>query len=464
MNRSTATDTGVRDFLTNSAFDMRYSIAVTLVRMRPYEKLGARKLMMSTPNPENPMVVVQNPKSCPSTLRSRHSGTAARLPLIGLVALWMVSAFAAGCSESETGGGGYAHDTSSDSTVADVGLGDISGVDTGVPSDVGNQGDCPGGKGCGVECKNAADCDDADECTTDICGIDGICVHTAISPCQAECTVDQDCDDQDPCTQDVCGATQNCTNSPIAGCGEPECTTDGDCIDTNPCTDDVCSDDFLCVFEPNTQPCDDGDECTEGEVCGLGQCSGGIPLATPECTVKPPTCDAICQLFGAEGTEAVCVFKMAADTQGAPRGTALQFVAAYDSDRVQFIHFFDEHCFGDAGCFDVPTNGPNSLTLSTGHSVAIAPDSPEKWAGDGAVILVNLADPTLPLSRAYLTGPTTVEEDPVFMQGRFKLLVSINKSEAVDVCLSKLLAADGSAISLPTVIQNFLIVTSTPKQ
>lgn len=381
-------------------------------------------------------------------------------------AFLLLIVIAAGCSESSTGSLSTTSDTAADGagmSQADHATWDTAVDGSGMLGDIGDNQGCLGGEPCGAECKNADDCDDLNVCTRDLCQVNGRCIHTTIDPCPAECTSDKDCDDSDPCTKDVCGTSSVCSNSPVAGCGNSECTTNNECADNNPCTDDSCTDDLLCVHKPNLLPCDDGDLCTEGDTCSMGECMSGAPSTTPECAQKPPSCDAMCQLFGNMGTEVECKFQIATDTRTAPPGTALQFVATYDSDRIQFVNFFDEHCFGGAGCFDVPTNGPDSLTLTTGHSVAIAPDSPEKWDGDGAVILVNIADPTLPLSPAYLTDQGTVNGDPVFMRGRFKLLSSVNKSDAVDVCLSKLLAADGTAVSLPTTIQNFLIVTSTPK-
>ena len=65
-------------------------------------------------------------------------------------------------------------------------------------------------------CATAADCDDADACTTDAC-VAGVCSDTPVA-----------CNDGDPCTSDACvgGA---CESTPIS------------CDDGKPCTLDACS-------------------------------------------------------------------------------------------------------------------------------------------------------------------------------------------------------------------------------
>ena len=46
------------------------------------------------------------------------------------------------------------------------------------------------------------------------------------------------------------------------------------CYDANLCTDDACDAVQGCTFTPNTQGCDDGDMCTEGDGCLDGLCAG----------------------------------------------------------------------------------------------------------------------------------------------------------------------------------------------
>jgi hypothetical protein len=72
--------------------------------------------------------------------------------------------------------------------------------------------------------------------------------------------------------------------------------TPANCDDGNPCTDDHCDSStgaFVCVHDPNTAPCDDGDLCTTGDHCDSGVCSG-LPVVcnTPsDCHGTPGTCD-----------------------------------------------------------------------------------------------------------------------------------------------------------------------------
>ena len=185
--------------------------------------------------------------------------------------------------------------------------------------------ECPFGWMCEgdscVQCGTAAECDDGDECTTDICTVDGLCEHLAIDGC---CNVDADCDDGLFCTTDSCDPqTHACTHadSPDPQCcnvtadckpedpctkyicyvnsklntqwcryGPPElgcCTLDGHCQDGDPCTLDSCQ--FLdpespkgtCIYDtdpqkPNcclsTAQCDDDDPAT-ADVCVANQCA-----------------------------------------------------------------------------------------------------------------------------------------------------------------------------------------------
>ncbi|HNO77103.1 MAG TPA: DNRLRE domain-containing protein [Phycisphaerae bacterium] len=80
-------------------------------------------------------------------------------------------------------------------------------------------------------CVTPADCDDADDCTDDICDM-GTCSYDPIPNC---CVDAGDCDDADPCTTDTCDA-QQCVNTPIPNC----CVSEDDCDDGTACTIDLC--------------------------------------------------------------------------------------------------------------------------------------------------------------------------------------------------------------------------------
>jgi hypothetical protein len=100
--------------------------------------------------------------------------------------------------------------------------------------------------------------------------------------------VDGDCiDDADPCTDQVCigGTCEYPFNA--APCDDGQVCTENDvcskgacegslvtCDDDNPCTDDSCEPEVGCVAVPNAVPCDDADPCTEFDVCSEGSCLG----------------------------------------------------------------------------------------------------------------------------------------------------------------------------------------------
>lgn len=111
----------------------------------------------------------------------------------------------------------------------------------------------------GIECEADADCDDGNECTTEVC-VDNACEVTNADG--ETCT-----DDGNLCTDDVC-AEGACTHPN----NEAPCDDDEDV-----CTDDVCSE-GECTHPFNEAPCEDGDLCTEGDVCSEGACVPGGDL------------------------------------------------------------------------------------------------------------------------------------------------------------------------------------------
>ena len=105
-------------------------------------------------------------------------------------------------------------------------------------------------------------CTDGDLCTgPDSCSA-GSCAKKPIS-----------CDDSDKCTKDYCDDTGVCRNDPIIGCGG-YCTEDAHCKDGNACTDDACTTN-KCTNPNNVLACDDGNDCTLGDICGGGACTAG---------------------------------------------------------------------------------------------------------------------------------------------------------------------------------------------
>ncbi len=109
-----------------------------------------------------------------------------------------------------------------------------------------------------VECLMAADCDDMEECTEDVC-MGYQCVHlttTGLCDDGDQCTVN------DVCDQGVClGATKVCDDNEL-------------------CTSDQCVPNVGCVHSATTQSCDDSDVCTGGDHCSDGQCVGSPLFCT----------------------------------------------------------------------------------------------------------------------------------------------------------------------------------------
>ena len=67
-------------------------------------------------------------------------------------------------------------------------------------------------------CGSAADCDDGDPCTQDVCLDDGTCMNEGTGQC---CVSNADCADTNPCTEDSCTADGQCVSVLIPECCEP---------------------------------------------------------------------------------------------------------------------------------------------------------------------------------------------------------------------------------------------------
>ena len=118
---------------------------------------------------------------------------------------------------------------------------------------------------CKTECTEDSECDDEDTATNDSC-VEGTCQHT---PLLWHCETDADCDDWKLCTESLCAAN-SCQIFVVPGC----CENDAACEDDNACTTDTCGGIAGCSFDDNTLSCDDGDGCTELDICGAGLCIG----------------------------------------------------------------------------------------------------------------------------------------------------------------------------------------------
>jgi len=137
------------------------------------------------------------------------------------------------------------------------------------------------------QCKQPGGCDDGVDCTLDLCGSKGKCIHVDDK---------QLCEDGSACTADDCDVmTGACAHLPVAAtcsdgdvcsvgdtCGEGLCLAGAAtvCDDGNVCTTELCMAQSGCVFLANGKKCEDGSVCTVGDVCGAKAC---LPGAVTSC-------------------------------------------------------------------------------------------------------------------------------------------------------------------------------------
>ncbi len=176
---------------------------------------------------------------------------------------------------------------------------------------------CPAGKVCDPNrpatdpcvakpCALAADCNDGNSCTRDVCTAAHVCANPgdATLSCsdgnacngRETCTAagacirgaPPVCDDGDVCTDDSCDAHDGCRHDAVPGC----CNDAGDCGGTPACAA-TCVD-HVCVQPPNCcvidADCNDGNPCTDDGRCTANRCTAGTPV-----TGDRPGCGDICQ-------------------------------------------------------------------------------------------------------------------------------------------------------------------------
>ena len=92
----------------------------------------------------------------------------------------------------------------------------------------------------------------------------------------------------------VCNDTNECTVGDV--CSGGACSGAArDCNDGNPCTDDSCSPASGCIHVNNSLPCNDSNACTLQDTCQSGACVGSNPVVCPspgQCH-DPGICDAL---------------------------------------------------------------------------------------------------------------------------------------------------------------------------
>lgn len=147
-------------------------------------------------------------------------------------------------------------------------------------------------------CTSDADCPaDSNPCTDSICNM-GLCdVSYNTDPCDdgSMCSVNDtcdmgaclgmpaDCDDTNECTTDLCDPMMGCLHNPIPGpCDDGDACTEDDqcaagiclgsdiqCMDDDVCSNDSCDPEVGCVFDPVTGCCSADEDCALDEMCDV---------------------------------------------------------------------------------------------------------------------------------------------------------------------------------------------------
>lgn len=131
-------------------------------------------------------------------------------------------------------------------------------------------------------------------CTADVqCG--NICKACVSNACTNK-PMGSACPNANPCDGDeICDGAGLCIPNPAPICDDMNpCTVDG-CTPANGCTHTALMD---------GSPCPDGDICNGNEVCTMGMCGGGMPLACDDqdpCTID--TCDPVMGCASADAPE-----------------------------------------------------------------------------------------------------------------------------------------------------------------
>jgi hypothetical protein len=168
----------------------------------------------------------------------------------------------------------------------------------------------------GDDCDVDGDCNDGNICNgTELCfasgGVDTFSSPTChcgtppapLTPCGDDavfCNGINVCDDGQTCVAEDtlfqnprCGANGECADfcdEATDTCADPintPCTDD----DGNICTTSACNGSGSCISSPNDFLCDDGVNCTSGDVCSGGACNGAPVQCDDTITCTLDTCD-----------------------------------------------------------------------------------------------------------------------------------------------------------------------------
>ncbi|GEM_PF-1262744 len=118
------------------------------------------------------------------------------------------------------------------------------------------------------------------------CPVGGECNESFCDAKTGKCATKPAADGK-PCAGELCTEDQTCLSLKCAG-GKPM-----DCNDNDVCTDDSCeAKQGGCVHKANTAACDDGEPCTEKDVCAAGKCVG----TAMDCDDNNPNTTGVCYL------------------------------------------------------------------------------------------------------------------------------------------------------------------------
>ncbi len=170
------------------------------------------------------------------------------------------------------------------------------GCSDATPAAVADAGSIDGGADAGGCAKLAGSCDDGNPCTQGDHCADSKCVGTAV-----------DCADDASCTVDACDAKTGCSHTPPAATclvGNA-CLPEGAVQDGQACKRCVPATSALGYSIATSQPCDDSDACTTGDVCDSTGLCHGKALACDD--ANPCTLDS-CKPADGLGQGSGCVF------------------------------------------------------------------------------------------------------------------------------------------------------------
>jgi hypothetical protein len=230
-------------------------------------------------------------------------------------------------------------------------------------------------------------CDDKNPCTSDACAPGAGCVFVPNNnPCddQDKCTAGDacsggsctpgpgvSCDDKNQCTFDSCVPAVGCASVPEPDnttCDDASECTGGDrclggtctgdaipCDDGNPCTDDKCSVGVGCYYLANSNACDDSNVCTVGDLCQNKACVGQAQLPCDDgnqCT--DDLCDAAGGCFHPYKTGGCEDGDLCTTKDTCVNGNCVAGIAVVCDDANLCT---DDSCYPGKGCI----NAPNSL-------------------------------------------------------------------------------------------------------